>query len=558
VALCVERSLEMIVALLSVLKAGGAYVPLDPAYPVDRLRFMIEDAKPAVLLTQADLRGLFAGLDDGLTVLDLNDGNAPWRDLPQTNLLPDDVGLTPQHLAYVIYTSGSTGTPKGVMVEHAALVNFLWSMQLKLSIGAEDELLAVTTLTFDIAILELYFPLTTGARVRISNREKSSDGANLRKELEHRVSIMQATPGTWEMLLEAGWNRTSGLKILCGGEAVSSTLARKLVSRSSSVWNMYGPTETTVWSLLKTLGHIANCIPIGRPIANTRVYILDAHSEPVPIGVAGELYIGGAGVARGYLNRPELTAEKFLSDPFVDEPGARMYRTGDVGRWLPDGNVEFLGRNDYQVKIRGFRIELGEIEARLMEHAAVREAVVIAREDTPGEKRLVAYYTVAASVGEQAGGQRQDAGGAEEVRLHLTAVLPEYMVPVAYVRLGSLPLTPNGKLDRRALPAPEARAYSTRGYEPPQGEIETKLAEIWAEVLKLDRIGRHDNFFSLGGHSLLALRVVSRIRTGLDVEVAILDLFAHPVLADLANQILNILLGQFDPTDLENLWNAEA
>ena len=273
-------------------------------------------------------------------------------------------------------------------------------------------------------------------------------------------------------------------------------------------------------------------LPIGRPIANAQVYILDAHGEPVPVGVAGEMYIGGAGVARGYLNRPELTAERFLPDLFTGEPGARMYRTGDLGRWLADGNIEFLGRNDFQVKIRGFRIELGEIEARLAEHPAVREAVVIAREDTPGDKRLVAYFTSS-----ERDESDESAIAAEELRSHLSAKLPEYMVPAAYVRLESLPLTPNGKLDRKALPAPEDDAYSTPGYEPPQGETEAKLAAIWAEVLKLDRVGRHDNFFSLGGHSLLAVRVVTRLQQALSVEVAIRDLFTHPVLADLARAL---------------------
>src|SRR5258708_10446351 len=316
--------------------------------------------------------------------------------------------------------------------------------------------------------------------------------------------------------------------VFCSGEAPSTLTARKASDLLPQVSRhiLYGPTETTVdvtaWTYAS--GFNSSDPPIGRPIANTRVYILDTHGEPVPVGVAGELYIGGVQVARGYLNRAELTAEKFVPDPFVEEPGARMYRTGDLGRWLADGNIEFLGRNDLQVKIRGFRIELGEIEARLMEHPAVREAVVIAREDTPGDKRLVAYYTDAG----------EDSLSAEQLRSHLSARLPEYMVPAAYVRLESLPLTPHGKLDRRVLPAPESDAYSTRGYEAPQGETETRLAGIWAEELKLDRVGRHDNFFALGGHSLLAVRVVTRVRQALNLEVAIRDLFAYPVLTDLA------------------------
>jgi non-ribosomal peptide synthetase component F/acyl carrier protein len=316
-----------------------------------------------------------------------------------------------------------------------------------------------------------------------------------------------------------------GLNILCGGEMLPSRLADALLERGGMVWNFYGPTETTVWSTAFRVKHDIGSVSIGKPITNTRIYILDSHGQPVPVGVTGELYIGGAGVARGYWNQPELTAERFLRDPFVGDGKARMYRTGDLGRWLPDGNIEFLGRNDFQVKIRGFRIELGEIEAALGTHSAVREAVVIAREETPGDKRLVAYYTSVVS---------EQAVGAEQLRAHISARLPEYMVPAAYVRLEALPLTANGKLDRKGLPAPEGDAYAVRGYEAPVGEIETKLAQIWAEVLKLDKVGRHDNFFELGGHSLLAVRMISRIREVLDIEVSISALFAHPALSEFA------------------------
>ena len=324
-----------------------------------------------------------------------------------------------------------------------------------------------------------------------------------------------------------------------------AVLVRRFQEQLSHValHNLYGPTEAsidvTAWTYSSSSGTALSSIPIGRPIANTRIYILDQNREPVPVGVAGELYIGGAGVARGYLKRPELTAERFLEDPFSNQPGARMYRTGDLGRWLADGNIEFLGRNDFQVKIRGFRIELGEIEARLAEHPAVRDAVVIAREDVPGDKRLVAYYTLAE---QRAEGEDRVEDGEEEalriegLRAHLTAALPEYMVPAAYVLLERMPLTANGKLDRKALPAPDSDAYPSRGYEPPQGEIETALADIWADVLKLDRVGRHDNFFELGGHSLLAVTLVERMRRqGLRVDVW--ALFAMPTLAELAAAI---------------------
>ena len=314
--------------------------------------------------------------------------------------------------------------------------------------------------------------------------------------------------------------------LLIGGDRLRSLPVR---ANFLSVVNNYGLTETTVVATSGQLETSSAVLSIGRPIANTQIYILDRHGEPVPIGVAGELYIGGAGVARGYWNRPELTAEKFLKDPFSSEPGARMYRTGDLGRWLLDGNIEFLGRNDFQVKIRGFRIELGEIEARLAKHPLVREAVVMAREDTPGDRRLVAYYT--AAVTDELGAE---VSRAEQLRSHLSALLPEYMVPAAYVRLDSLPLTPNGKLDRKALPTPEQDAYSTLGYEPPQGEIETRLAEIWAQVLKLDRVGRHDNFFALGGHSLLAITLIERMRrSGFMLDVR--TLFTTPTLSQLAS-----------------------
>ena len=532
VAICVERGLEMIVGLLGVLKAGGAYVPLDPGYPVERLRYMLEDCGPVALLTQGHLLELFAGISETLPVIDLSDSAIEWSRLPESNPNRDSIGLTTSHLAYVIYTSGSTGKPKGVAIEHGSLTNLICSMQQSPGISANDTLLAVTTFAFDIAALEIYLPLTKGARIIVASRDAGADGALLMRQLQRGVTLMQATPTSWRMLLEAGWKGTNDLKVLCGGEALSVSLARSLTERSSSTWNMYGPTETTIWSVIKDITQIQDVSSIGRPIANTRVYVLDAHGEPVPVGVAGELYIGGVGVARGYLNRPELTAERFLKDLFAADAGARMYRTGDLARWLADGNLEFLGRNDFQVKIRGFRIELGEIEARLAEHPAVHEAVVIAREDTPGDQRLVAYYSASS-----AGDSEQHKLTVESLRAHLSEKLPEYMVPAAYVRLEFLPLTPNGKLDRKALPAPDGDAYAAHGYEAPQGEIETRLAQIWADLLKLDKIGRYDNFFELGGHSLLAVRVVTRLQQALRVEVAMRDLFAHPVLADLARSL---------------------
>src|ERR1700728_2551220 len=516
----------MVIALLAVLKAGGAYVPLDPSYPEERLRWMLEDSEPVVLLTEGHLRGLFAGMGEQVRVVDVKDWEV-WSEEGESNQERAETGLTSRHLAYVIYTSGSTGKPKGVMVEHRNLSNLIhWHWKaFGLVSGQSSSTLA--GFGFDAATWEIWPVLCVGASLVVapSTRESNHPEALLAWWGEQDVEVSFLPTPLAEIVFQEGIGNEHLRTLLTGGDRLHQPPGPW---PGFSIINNYGPTETTVVASSGLIERDDAEISIGRPIANTRIYILDVHGEPVPVGVAGELYIGGAGVARGYLNRPELTAEKFVNDPFVDEPGARMYRTGDVGRWLADGNIEFLGRNDDQVKIRGYRIELGEIEARLGEVEGVGEAVVVVREEQPGDKRLVAYYTVAVG-GESA----QETLGAEQLRAHLTASLPEYMVPAAYVKLERMPLTPNGKLDRKALPAPDADAFSVRGYEPPQGEMETRLAEIWAEVLKLERVGRHDNFFELGGHSLLAVRVVTRLRQTLGVGGAIRDLFAHPVLAGL-------------------------
>ncbi len=535
VAICLERSFQMIVALLAVLKAGGAYVPLDPDYPVERLRFMLDDSGPIALLTQSHLAGLFSGIGDRLPVLDLEDG-AAWKDQPDINPDPARIGLDPHHLAYVIYTSGSTGTPKGVMVEHRGVRNLVLCYIREFKLSPKDTAVIVTSTSFDLTYKNIYAPLLVGGRLcLVRDIYDPQMILSLISRLGGNGNFMNITPTGFYQLIDARMNNELSRleRVIFGGESIQPDRLLGIETQTEFI-NSYGPTECAgiaayhpIPSEIETsAGH---SIPIGRPIANTQIYILDANGEPVPVGVTGELYIGGAGVARGYLNRPELTAERFLKDPFLDDPEARMYRTGDLGRWLADGNIEFVGRNDYQVKIRGFRIELGEIEARLLEHPAVREAVVMAREDTPGDKRLVAYYTTSHPAASD-----QDISAAEQLRTHLSSVLPEHMVPAAYVSMESLPLTPSRKLDRRALPAPEAGAYAMHGYEPPQGGIETALAQIWAEVLKLDRIGRHDNFFSLGGHSLLAVRVVARLRQRVGLEVAVRDVFMYPVLCDLA------------------------
>jgi amino acid adenylation domain-containing protein len=527
VAICVERGLEMMVGVLAVLKAGGAYVPLDPAHPEERLRYVLADSAPAVLLTQASLAGRFAGLDVPRVGLD---GDASsWAVRPGTN--PERGGLTPDHLAYVIYTSGSTGRPKGVMNVHRGVVNLLWCMRGMAAMAATDRLLAVTTPSFDMSVPEFFLPLLCGARVEVLSRAAGSDPALLQAAIgEGAETVLQATPATWRLLVDGGWPGAKELRALCGAEALPAELAARVRDRVAALWNLYGPTETTVWSSARPVGR--GCggergqVPIGAPLANTRIHVLDRAGEPVPAGVSGELHIGGAGVARGYLGRAGLTAERFVPDAFGAEPGARMYRTGDLGRRLADGTLEFVGRNDFQVKMRGYRIELGELEARLSAHPGVREAVVLAREDVPGDKRLVAYYVGVEGPVE-----------VEALRAHLTAGLPEYMVPAAYLALERLPLTPNGKVDRRALPAPEGDAYATRDYEAPAGEAEAAVAEVWAEVLGVERIGRSDHFFALGGHSLLAVQVVSRIRQALGVEATLGDLFLRPVLADFAREL---------------------
>src|SRR6266545_1462431 len=527
VGICVERSLGMVVGLLGILKAGGAYVPLDPAYPSERLRYMLNDSEPVAVLTHHSLSDMLMNLTQGAQMLEVGTDLEVWSDMPESN--PDSATIEPSDLAYVIYTSGSTGTPKGVMIPRSALTNFICSMQCEPGITHNDVMLSITTISFDISGLEMFLPLITGAKVVIAGKSETQDAARLETLIHsHGVSIMQATPTTWQMLLEQGREGSARLTALCGGEALIGDLAKKLVQRTRAAWNMYGPTETTIWSSIWKLHSSLVSVRIGSPIANTAMYVLDEHQRPVPMGVIGELYIGGEGVARGYLNRPELTAEQFMKNPFVRDERARMYRTGDLGRWLEDGSIEFQGRNDDQVKIRGHRIELGEIKERLVEYPGVREAAVVVREDAVGEKQITAYYTCR--------DESVATAGAADLRKHLLARLPEYMVPIVYVQIQSLPLTSNGKLDLRALPALEAGAYLTRGYESPLGEVETTLASIWAEVLGLERVGRHDNFFELGGHSLLAIRLMERMRrAGLQIDVR--TLLATPTVEGLAAAI---------------------
>lgn len=524
VGLCVDRSIEMVIGLLGILKAGGAYLPLDPAYPTDRLMFVFHDAEIAVLLTQ---RHLLANLPQHPQPICLDEAWDQIAPVVTTDPLP---AVQPDQLAYIIYTSGSTGHPKGVQIAHRSVVNFLYAMRKDPGLTNQDRLLAVTTLSFDIAGLELFLPLIVGGRVVIVPREDVANGERLATLLAATgTTVMQATPATWQLLIQAEWMGTPHLRIFCGGEAFPPELAFQMLARGATVWNMYGPTETTIWSTTIRVKHQTASIPIGRPIANTQVYVLDQQFQPVPIGVPGELYIGGDGVARGYLNRPALTAEKFPPDPFSRNPGTRLYRTGDLVRYRADGVLEYLGRLDDQVKLRGYRIELGEIEAVLRRYPAVQEAVVVVREDRPADTRLVAYLVAAA----------KDAPPTiDDIRAHLLNHLPPYMLPSIFILLEALPLTPNGKVDRKALPLPGTTQSASRAvYEAPRTELEQMLARIWAEVLDVDQVGLHDNFFELGGHSLLLTRMHRQIQEQVGRKLSLVDLFKYPTIAALTEYL---------------------
>jgi amino acid adenylation domain-containing protein len=521
VGICVERSLDMVVGLLAILKAGGAYVPLDPAYPLERLSFMLEDAELPVLLTQDRVRRNLPESSARIVCLDTD-----WNEIEKESTENSACKAQPENLAYVIYTSGSTGKPKGVQIPHRAVVNFLTSMRVRPGMTADDRLLAVTTLSFDIAGLEIYLPLSVGASVEIVSRTVASDGNQLLSKLASSdATVVQATPPTWRMLLSAGWKGGPRLKILCGGEALSRTLADQLLQSAGSLWNMYGPTETTIWSTTLQVEPARRAVPIGRPIANTQTFVLDGLLQPVPVGIAGELYIGGDGLARGYLKRPELTAEKFIPNPFSQKPAARLYKTGDMARYLPSGDIEFLGRIDHQVKIRGFRIELGEIESVLAEFPGVREAVVLAREDRPGDKRLVAYLLT----------QGRVSLSQEVLRTFLRKKLPGYMIPSTFVLMERLPLSPNGKLDRKALPAPNYEDIGgATAYMAPRNATEQKLEEIWSKAFHVPRVSIRDNFFDMGGDSLLAVGLITEIATTFGKELSFNTLLQASTIEQLA------------------------
>ncbi|NUT84322.1 amino acid adenylation domain-containing protein, partial [Pseudomonas brassicacearum] len=539
VAICVDRSLEMVAGLLGILKAGAAYVPLDPAYPSERLAYMLEDSAPKVLLTQRELQARFPQPSMPVLLLDPEARDAAGISAQQqTN--PHVSGLSPDGLAYVIYTSGSTGQPKGVAMPHRALVNLMqWQIEQAQQQGrATVRTLQFAALGFDVAFQEMFSTLCAGGELSLIHADVRLNFHRLFQHIrEQRIERLYLPCVALQALAEAVVGDGEDCPLACplqdvitAGEQLRITpQIREFFARLDGcrLHNHYGPTESHVATALTLPDDVAAwpTLPaIGHPVANTRIYLLDEHLRPVPAGVAGEIHIGGVCVARGYLNRDDLSAERFIRDPFTMDGRARLYKTGDLGRYQPDGCIEYLGRNDDQIKIRGFRVELGEVEARLCQHAGIKEAAVIAREDSPGDKRLVAYFTPAVA---------DLWPDADSLRAHLQALLPDYMVPAAYVRLEKLPLSPNGKLERRALPAPEADAFASRAYEAPQGEVETALARLWTEVLGVERVGRHDHFFELGGHSLLAVKLIERMRqAGVSADVRVL--FGQPTLAALA------------------------
>jgi amino acid adenylation domain-containing protein len=540
VGTCLERSVEMVIGVLAILKAGGAYVPLDPTYPKDRLAFMLEDTQMPVLLTLQRFTATLPETRSTVVCLDTQSAEiaAETRDNPTTNVTPDN-------LAYIIYTSGSTGQPKGVEVTHSA-INGLVSNTNYVRLEATDRVAQVSNVSFDIVTFEIWGTLLHGARLVLVARDVSLSPKDFAAQLKaDGITTMFLTAALFNLVAREVPSAFSSIKhLLVGGEAVTPHWMREVLKHGppERLLNAYGPTESTTfasWHLVTEVSEDAVSVPIGRPISNTRLYVLDRHLNPVPVGVTGELYIAGDGLARGYDNRPELTAEKF-----IQWNAQRLYRSGDLARWLPDGNIDFLARVDEQVKVRGFRIEPGEIEAVLRLHEAVNEVVVIVREDTPGDKRLTAYRVPLPG----------HAPSASDLRTYLKARLPDYMIPSAFVRLEALPRTGNGKLDRRGLPKPDVSAESEANDSPvARTPVEEALSEIWAEVLSLRRVGVTDNFFELGGHSLMATQVISRIRNQFHIDLPVMVVFEEPTIAEMALLITQVQALQADPAAVELL-----
>ncbi len=532
VCICLERSIEMVVGLLGILKAGGAYVPVDPNYPLERLNFLLEDSQAPLLLTQQNILTKLPTYQGQVICLD-----SDWEKIEKYSKNNPNTKIIPDNLAYIIYTSGSTGKPKGAMNTHRGICNRLLWMQKVYQLTVSDAVLQKTPFSFDVSVWEFFWTLSTGARLVIAKPEGHKDSAYLTNVIaEENITTLHFVPAMLQVFLEApGLEKIKSIKrVICSGEALAFALQQRFFDiLDAELHNLYGPTEAaidvTFWKCQKESDK--SIVPIGRPIANTQIYLLDPHLQPVPIGVAGELYIGGIGVARGYLNRPDLTNEKFISNPFSEEPQSRLYKTGDLARYLPDGNIEYLGRIDHQVKIRGFRIELGEIETVLGQHPAVQEAVVLVQEN----QSLIAYIVF----------DKNTTNSSNKLRSYLQQQLPEYMIPSAFVVLNHLPLTPNGKVDRKALPVPEkTRPELEQTFVAPRNPTEEMLAGIWVKILGVEQVGIHDNFFELGGHSLLATQVISQVRKVFGIEIPLRNLFASPTVAELAKHIETVIKAQ--------------
>ena len=528
VGICVERSLETMIGLLGIWKAGGAYVPLDPTVPTDRLAFIMQDSQVSVLLTQRSLANRLQGYITQVLCLDQDLGQ-----FVQESTSNPVSKVTAQNLAYIIYTSGTTGNPKGVMIEHGSLVNYLcWFDESQLAKNIES-LPLITRLTFDASLKQLFAPLLRSRQVWILSDDVINESADLLTTLGTRVRVgLNCVPALWSTLLDAIDSKRAIVSphflssLFLGGEQLDKSLIDRTFDAlpHAEIWNLYGPTEATANAIVGKISP-GKPISLGHPIANTKIYILDSHLQPVPVGIPGELHIGGVGLARGYLNCPELTNEKFIPSPFGSSPDERIFKTGDLARYLPNGNIEFLGRIDNQIKIRGFRIEPGEIEAVLNQYPGLRETLVTAREEIPGDKRLVAYIVP----------NREPAPTIRELRSFLKQKLPNYMVPSAYVFLDSLPLTLNGKVDRRALPDPgRTEQQEHNEYVAPRDETESVLCRLWGEILKVDRVGIDDDFFAIGGHSLLAAKLFSRLDEHFGRSLRLGVLFSAPTVRSLA------------------------
>jgi len=534
VGICVERSLEMVVGLLGILKAGGVYVPIDPTFPMERILYILDDTKAQILLTHDELVLDFSQYTGEVFTLD-GDIEASTKFSYENPINLTKTG----NLAYVIYTSGSTGKPKGVQVTHNSVTNFFNSLEIRPGISENDTMVSVTTFSFDISVLELFLPLINGGKVVLVDHETASNGYHLIEILDkYEATMMQATPATWQMLLMAGWQGKPELHIISGGETLPPQLATELLYKGIDLWNMYGPTETTIYSSIYSVTTGETGVPIGYPIHNTQIYILDIDFIPAPIGVTGELYIGGKGLARGYLNRPDQTAEVFIPNPFSEMPGERLYKTGDLARCQQDGNIEFLGRVDNQVKIRGFRIELGEIEAVANQYPGVKNTVVTTHGDSIKNKKLVAYII----------SKEEVTIAIDDLREHIRNYLPSYMVPSIYMVIDELPLTPIGKINRRALPEPDPKREELEiTYITSRTPTEEIIAGIWSEVLGLEKIEVNDNFFELGGHSLSATQVITRVRKAFQVEIELKKIFDTPTIAGMAGQISGLSETQIPP-----------